>query len=156
MFFLDDVVSCIVSNLTTFPKTNISRLRWFIWKWRDIRKVTTIRWEILCAFFWRKKKLKTHDFQGFRQFFSCETFHAFFERNGDSIHDAFKEVRSVGGIMLQVWWVSGCRCDSIALWVGGKGCHLNWGVNRIRFPPVASVEAGLRVIFVLSRWWQLK
>ena len=24
-------------------------------------------------------------------------------RNGDSIHDAFKEVRSVGGILLQAW-----------------------------------------------------
>lgn len=31
----------------------------------------------------------------------------FFARNGDSIHDAFKEVRSVGGILLQVKMVKG-------------------------------------------------
>ena len=52
------------------------------------------------------------------------------------------------GVWVQMWFQ---RASG-----GLKGCHLNWGVNRIRFPPVASVEAGLRVIFVLSRWWQLK
>ena len=31
----------------------------------------------------------------------------FFARNGDSIHDAFKEVRSVGGMLLQVKMVKG-------------------------------------------------
>ena len=53
--------------------------------------------------------------------------------------------------------MGGCHvCDSSGL-RGGKGCHLNWGgLTGYDFHLLQGVEAGLRVIFVLSRWWQVQ
>lgn len=101
------------------------------WKGNDDLMGDTLR------LFLTEEKLKNPWFSRLPAVFFMWNFSCLEERNGDSIHDAFKEVRSVGGIMLQVWggWVS-------RLWFvrasGWEGLPFKLGgVNRIRFPPVA-------------------